>query len=209
MFKKMLIAVFVLALTVSAFAIDPWDALSPGLSWSEIDLNFDITGGSFGHSTLFGIGIVDSMLALWLTTGIDNGGLMGGGFGLMLTPVNSDLVSLDILANYDYAPDSHCGTGSFELNLNTAVSPWLDGYISDVSDDDVMYGGFGLGVLYGVYDGGEVLFKAFSDVATGSAPSFGVALGFNFMLGDSPEMITEISYDITGESIGGYVGLGF
>ena len=191
----------------TTYALDTIEPFYLGLSDVEVYINSPLPDLSYSLASTFGIGLTET-ISMTLNFGLDELSTFNRGFGFSYTPING-LVALDIIAGYNYTPDVHEGGLNLEFNLNTPViSQYLMTGIADNSEDDIASGSTSIGFVYGVIpEMGEILFQGTGDYAGGSTPSWSLALGFNILLHENAELITETSYSITDEEFSAMIGL--
>jgi len=216
----LMVSALVIAPWSAAFGADTTEGFDPGASNLEIYFAYSGSGKhaderGVGTETLVGFGISDRFSALLVLSGEANDAMGEGdaGFslGLLATPIDTENFDLDV--GFDVGIGS-LGAGAPHFGHNTGellLFPWIEINIDSSND----LSGVGWYVLAGEVITGEDRtwidkdgieqrsFKALyaAEIETGDedrrATEVGrVSLGYNFLLSDNLEAITEVAYDI-------------
>lgn len=203
-----------------AWAADTWEQYDPGFSSFELYAGFEGLGAEREDrgpylSPLLGIGLVDGLSAV-LTVDMAaaedlSEATVGLGAMLFGTPLDSDVVDLDLFLRIGWdgpAPSALTVAPSVELNIDgdPAMETWglyLRGGVAisgaeGGGDPGVVADGL-IGAWGVAAPGHMLLLEVFGTVEPGAervADLGGVRLGYDVELGESVELINEVTLDI-------------
>ncbi len=212
------------ATSAPALALDTLELFDPGLSEFRFSLSLSGVGwdeGAVGGEVLLGIGITEWLSGQIIGTGEADQHLAGTaanlGFGIFSTPVETDNVGFDIGLNL-VAGGNNRSFGDFTLapfiEINLDSDPDMNGYGAWLVLEEALSGegtqvkpvtNFLVGAYYVVREGHEFLmafdvaFNHRNDPATSGEHDTavgGITLGYNSVLTNSVQLISEILFDI-------------
>ena len=211
--KRFTVVATTLMLVSSSFALDTTEPFDKGvsdiesyLSASGVKSNSDAT--SLGYEMVIGAGITDKFGAL---VSFDAGSgkaqesdnvFMNGwsefGLGLLLNAVDQEVFKLDFMTNYSSAGEINIATElNFDFTPKFGLQLSADETFSDGGTDILYTTGLAPMLYWTLNENNQILFATdFSIPSVGDAEVGSATLGYNVVLNDNIELITEVGIDI-------------
>ncbi|HSW59609.1 MAG TPA: hypothetical protein VLJ60_02355 [bacterium] len=224
--KNSLFSIIVIFTMLNLSAADTVETFDPGASNFEFYVGYDGIGldknqGSFSAEAVAGFGITERFSALISLSGESNeyfaNGSGNAGFGIFGTVVDTDFFDFDLFLNSGIGTDSFSLAPAIEINIDFKPDLELAGLyfrIEEVfagrdesTDDKEKYAfaaetGLTAGFYYSINEKHQLLLEY--DMALLNNPAGdedtvnigGIALGYNAMIHENIELISQVYYDI-------------